>query len=285
MQSVASKIYYEAMKISKRRELLIVKLGGSVITHKESSTPRARIRVIKRLAREVKELIDKGYKLVIVHGTGSYGHPIVKKFNLHKGTKTPRQRLAYAQTLSQLLALNEIVIGELVGRGVPAVALAPRSFVTQSEGKFGGFDHKIIDSYLETDHVPVLFGDAVLDDQWGCSILSGDTIVSYLAQKLKARTVIFLSDVDGVFDKDPQKGSSAHLIKEITDKNFQEVIKLLDSSNSASHNVTGEMRGKIAAIKNNLSETQVYIVNGLKEGNILRKTVEGDWSGTRLYFG
>ncbi len=263
---------------------VVIKFGGSVVTYKDSSAPRARGRIIKRLAREVKELIDKGCKLVIVHGAGSFGHPIVKKFNLHKGMKTPQQKLAYAQTLAQMLTLNQVIIKEFISRGVPAVTLTPRSFVTQSGGKFGGFDYEIVGKYLKRNQVPVLFGDAVLDDQWGCSILSGDTIVSYLAQKLKARTVIFLSDVDGIFDKDPKKDSSAHLIKEITNKNFQEVIKTLNSYAFTSYNVTGEMRGKIVAIKNNLSKTEVYIVNGLRKGNILGKVVQGNWSGTRLYF-
>jgi isopentenyl phosphate kinase len=41
------------------------------------------------------------------------------------------------------------------------------------------------------------------DETQGCSILSGDLIISHLSEKLKPKYVTFLTDVDGVFNEPP----------------------------------------------------------------------------------
>lgn len=220
----------------------------------------------------------------MVHGSGSFGHPIVKKFNLHKGMQSLKQKLAYGKTIRNMLDLNGVIISSFLSASVPVVSLPPRGFVTQSGGRFKGFDCEIVVESLEQGLVPVLFGDAVLDDEWGCSILSGDTIVSYLAQKLKARSVIFLSDVEGIFDSDPRVNKTARLIPDITNDNLDQVLKVLKPENRLeSNNVTGEMYGKIMAIKANLRGTEVLLANGFKP-NILSQIIDSKRVGSRVYF-
>lgn len=263
--------------------LVIIKLGGSVVTYKDSETPRVRDGVIRRLAREVGELVHGGYKLVIVHGAGSFGHPLAKKHQLHKGMKTEEQKMGYSQTVANMLELNGIIVRELVKDGVRAVGLPPHAFVKQSAGKFKGFNSALVKNYLRQGFVPVLFGDGVLDDKWGCSILSGDTIVPYLATHLKARRVVFLSDVDGIFDKDPKMNEDAVRIPEITNRNLKQVLRILDSSGNRGSraDVTGEMEGKILAVKERLSGIEVCITNGLRKGRLIN-AVEGKEIGTMV---
>jgi len=57
---------------------------------------------------------------------------------------------------------------------------------------------------LVAGFVPILHGDCVLDDVQGCAILSGDKIIEKLVEKLRPRRVVFLTDVDGIFDKPPE---------------------------------------------------------------------------------
>ena len=47
---------------------------------------------------------------------------------------------------------------------------------------------------------PVLYGDAVLDDKLGFTVLSGDQLVAYLAIKYKASKIVIGADTDGLFD-------------------------------------------------------------------------------------
>ena len=266
------------------KPLVIIKLGGSVITYKESKTPKARLSVIKTLAKEIAQIVRIGkYRIVLVHGGGSFGHPNVKKFNLHRGMKTAKQKLAYAQTLQNMLDLNEFVVKSLISQAVPVISIVPHGFTEQEQGGFKGFSVKIVKNALEQGLVPVLFGDGVLDTKWGCSVLSGDTIVSYLARKLKAEKVIFLSDVGGIFEQDPKSNPRAKLIPEVNNRNFKKVLKILASTGTSKINITGEMYGKMVAIRRELRKKSIYIIDGLKD-KVLTGVLAGKKIGTKFYF-
>ena len=64
------------------KELIIVKFGGSLITDKSSNTPQINNKHLKSIS---SILSQSKYDLIIVHGAGSFGHPIAKKFNIEKG--------------------------------------------------------------------------------------------------------------------------------------------------------------------------------------------------------
>lgn len=264
------------------KRLIVIKLGGSVITDKEKSQPTLRTAVIKDLARQIKTIYKSGkIKLILVHGAGSFGHPIAKKHELHKGMITIKQKLGFCLTDHKMLELNSIIMANLLKQAVPAVSIPPRAFIIQSESFLQKFDYSLTDRYLRHNQIPVLFGDVVLDDKWGCSIISGDTIVTYLAQKLRASKVIFLSDVDGIYDADPKKNPQAKLISKINNKNFKEILRGFTANNP--DDVTGEMQGKVMAIRSNLKGILVIIANGLKPGNLLSASVQGK-VGTKLQF-
>lgn len=262
------------------RRLLVIKLGGAVVTYKDSPTPKARISTIKRLAKEIKQISDQGYQIILVHGAGSFAHGLVKKYNLHKGMATDEQKYAFGLVTDAMLRLNSIILDHLLRVQLKAVSLPPHTFITQSAGKLNDFDVGIIKRYLDHGKIPVLFGDLVLDDRWGCSVLSGDTSVCYLASKLKADKVIFLSDVDGIYDSDPKKNPQAKLIPEVNNSNIKQVLKGL--SPTKRDDVTGAMYGKILMIKRSAKQVLMVIVNGLKKGN-LAKTLDQSPIGTRLY--
>lgn len=263
-------------------KLLIVKLGGSIITYKDSSVPKARIKTINRLAKEIRQVLDtKPYKLVLIHGAGSFGHPLAKKYGLFRGMQTKEQKLGLGLTDQKMIELDSLIVSALLNNHVPAVGLPPRAFITQTAGKLKSLDCSLIQSYLQQDIVPVLFGDVVLDTKWGCSIISGDTIIPYLAKKLKADKVIFLSDVEGIFDSDPKKNPKAKLIKEINNENIEQVLEGITANNP--HDVTGGMKGKILEIKRGLLGIQVMIMSGLNQGNLIKGLGQSP-NGTKLLF-
>lgn len=264
-------------------QLLIIKLGGSVVTYKDSSIPKARNKVIRSLAQEIYHLGEqKKYQFILVHGAGSFGHPIVKKYNLHLGMQTDEQKLAFSQIQQNMLKLNYIIMKYLLEANISATSFPPHNFVIQSAGKLNYLELGMIKRYLDNSQIPVLFGDMVLDDKLGCSVLSGDTIVTYLSKKLKADQVIFLSDVDGIFDADPKENLHAKLVPEITNKNLKQVLKGLTPTKRA--DVTGEMQGKILAIKKDLSKIPVYVINGLKNDTLSQAVRQSD-IGTKLLLG
>ena len=84
------------------RELVFVKLGGSLITDKTKPFT-ARMDIIKRLAEEIHEAKGEGkLKLLIGHGGGSFPHVPAKKYQVHKGVISLRHTGALQRCRMQL---------------------------------------------------------------------------------------------------------------------------------------------------------------------------------------
>ena len=63
--------------------MIILKIGGSILTNKDSLESEVDSESLKRIALEIKSSLDKSHKeLIIVHGAGSFGHPPAKKYKI-----------------------------------------------------------------------------------------------------------------------------------------------------------------------------------------------------------
>ncbi len=267
------------------RNLVIIKLGGSVITDKTSQKKIFRKEVVERLAREIKTAKNKGnFNLILIHGAGSFGHPLAKKYRLNEGFLNSRSSEGYAKTKIGVIELNFLVFRELERANLRACIVESSAVTTAVSGKIKKIDTEFIEFLLAQDIIPILSGDVVIDQRTGYSIISGDQIVSHLAKSFKADRVVFVSDVDGVFDKDPKVYPDAKLIPEINKKNYRSIIKNMRVKNKK--DVTGEMKGKILSIKRGLQGVKVIITNGQIRGNVLKSLVDSNTQkiGTILRF-
>jgi len=257
------------------KNLIILKLGGSVITDKSSEEPKALEKNIERVSKEIAEGYNDSKSLIIIHGAGSYGHPIVKRTGIDKGIKNKRQLVDFAETQRLQNELNIIVTKHLIQKNLPAIPCQPSSFAVLENNKIKEMDLSAIRGLLEIGMIPVLYGVPAYDTNQKCSILSGDQIAPYLAKNLNASKIIHATNVDGVFTDDPFKNPNAKLIKEITKSNIEDVKKKL--SGSLHTDVTGGMLRKISELLEIGVESQ--IINALIPGNIV-KAIKGEEIGT-----
>ncbi len=87
------------------KKLILVKIGGSIITQKDSNLPKPRLSIIKRLAQDIKTITSsQKYSLILVHGAGSFAHPIVKKFQIQSGMFNASQKIGFS--LAILACMN-----------------------------------------------------------------------------------------------------------------------------------------------------------------------------------
>jgi isopentenyl phosphate kinase len=241
--------------------MILVKLGGSVITDK------SRLRTFKgssceRLAKELRAA--KG-GLALVHGAGSFGHILAKKHNLHKGYVNRSQLEHVAGVQRDVRELNLKVIEALIGNGIHGVSIPPAASATFDRSRVKSFDPCNFVGMLELGLVPVTFGDVVPDESMGFSICSGDVMMEELAEALSPRMVIFVADVDGVFDSDPKINRNARLIPEIDPGMMREVKR----AEALRADVTGSIFGKLErmlAIAEHCEKCM--IVNGNAQGRL-----------------
>jgi len=106
--------------------LAFIKLGGSVITDKNREAT-AQPEVIRRLAREIARAraADPGLRLVIGHGSGSFGHFVGRHYGTHLGLRDDRGWEGYARTGAAAARLNRLVTDVFLEEGVPVVSLQP----------------------------------------------------------------------------------------------------------------------------------------------------------------
>ena len=267
------------------KNLIIIKLGGSIITDKTAKQGVFRQEIVERIAQEIKAAQEKnGFDLILVHGAGSFGHPIAKKYRLNEGYIDGQSSEGFAKTKIGVMELNLLVKQELSKANLAACIIESSAVIKAHSGKIKKIDLGFIRFLLASDIIPILSGDVVIDQETGFSIISGDQIASHLARKLRAKTVVFVSDVNGIFDKNPKTYKDAQLIGEINNRNYHFIVKNMKTNNL--NDVTGEMGGKILAIKKDLSGIKALIINGLKKENLLKSLIRpnGHKIGTVLEF-
>ncbi|MDH5451328.1 MAG: isopentenyl phosphate kinase [Candidatus Bathyarchaeota archaeon] len=254
----------------------ILKLGGSVITIKgRPFTPNKK--AIIRLAEEIAR--SNVNSLIIVHGGGSFGHPIAKQYEINRGYKDPSQIIGFSKTHQAMTTLNRLIINALIDQDIPAIEIQPSSCIITKSGRIQIMEQRPFTKLLRMGFVPVLYGDAVPDSETGFAILSGDQLISTLAMRLNADRIIVGADVDGICTADPKTDSSAKLICHIS---LSELKKLLPKIGKAkAPDVTGGMVGKIVELIPAIErKIPTIIVNATKPNNVYKALKNENVVGT-----
>lgn len=196
-------------------------------------------------------------------------------------------------TRISVTSLNQEIVRALAREGIPSVGMSPFACGWSTKQRnLESVDASQIMLSLHVGFVPVLHGDAVLDELLDCTILSGDVIIRHLAQLLSPKYVVFLTDVHGVFDR-PPSDPNAVLLREIAvDENGSwSIVKPALKGNKkgveisvAAHDTTGGMETKIleAAAIARLG-VDVYITKVGTEHSLRAlkgDTSSEDWLGT-----
>lgn len=221
----------------------LVKMGGSVITHKNSYRSFSRHHT-EDIAAQVAEI--KG-QLIIVHGGGSFGHVKAREYFI-PGVIDDSKRNGSSLIHDDMLDLSGKVARALLNHG-----MAPYIFPTSSLFASGTPDYTTPLYYMKKGYTPILFGDTYLDGN-RILIYSGDSIMLDLARLTHPSRSIFFSDVDGVFTDDPKRNPDARLIPRIHDGH---------GIRATSGDATGGMKLKLSTLlEMKKHSSEVYLING-----------------------
>jgi isopentenyl phosphate kinase len=257
-----------------KMDLTIIKIGGSVVTCKESDSPKINSKNLEAVAKQLKNF-KKPY--ILIHGAGSFGHPLVKRTGIDKGIKSKDQLIAFAETQKLQNQLNYMVCDALIKEGIPAVPCQPSSHAVLKKGRLASLSIEAMKGMVGLGLIPVCYGVPAYDKVQGSAILSGDQIAPYLALKLRAKKIIEAGDVEGIYTCDPKTDSSAEIVKEINQKNFKEIEGYLSGSRAT--DVTGGMRQKYLEI---VQTARKGIITQIVHFERLAEALEGQKAGTTI---
>ncbi|MBA3870707.1 MAG: hypothetical protein H0X30_16330 [Anaerolineae bacterium] len=250
--------------------LTLVKLGGSLITDKRVEKSFRRD-VVKRLADEFASACaeDPQLKLIIGHGSGSFGHFAAKRANTINGVSTPTDWRSFAYVSNVAAELNYLVCECLQAAGLPVWRIQPSASLLSHNGDVVSMSMRSIESALSNSLIPVVYGDVSLDSVIGGTIISTEKLFFYLTSVLSVERVFLLGEVSGVYD------SSGVVIDSVNGGNFGTLFSVI--SGSGGIDVTGGMETKVADMLSMVlrsPQMTIRIFSGLKE-NLLHDTLLG----------
>lgn len=225
-----------------RHEVVLLKLGGSLITDK-ARPETARPRVIARLAEEIVTARERMHlPLILGHGSGSFGHVAARRAGLHRGAIEPSQAKGVGSTQGQAFELHRRVVRALREAGLAAFSVVPSSCMLADEGRPDRIWPEPLLAALELGMTPVAFGDVVMDRSWGASICSTESLFLALVPALASRGVfvqraVWLGETDGVLDHQGRP------IAEITVPEIPDLLTRLEGA--AGTDVTGGIRHRL----------------------------------------
>jgi len=242
--------------------MILIKLGGSIITNKEKPLS-ARRKTIYNILKQIRKIKEPK---IIVHGGGSYGHYWSVKYGMH--TKPAKYDLKGVSVVkNSMIELNKIILDAAVKNRLNPYSLPPTDFMSGNRS----IKSKIltINDIAKSGLTPVTYGDALWYGQKKSYILSGDVIMTVLAKVLKPRLSVFVLNVDGVYSNMKSK------------KLVYDFKKEKPSISTNKMDVTGGMTRKITeAAKMSRSGLKVFFANGNKPQRITDAVSGKKFEGT-----
>jgi isopentenyl phosphate kinase len=264
-------------------ELVFLKLGGSLITDKTRPLT-ARADVIARCAQEIALAWREGIRLVVGHGSGSFGHAVAHEYGTRRGVQGPVQWYGYARVADVARRLNCLVVQALIEVGLPAVPVPPSATAWAREGELVRMDGETIAGLLERGALPVVHGDVALDEAWGGTIVSTEQVLIYLAPRLLPARMVLAGEVAGVYSADPNLDPQATLFPRVGPDNYEDILRHLGGAHGT--DVTGGMADKVRRmyeLARRHPGLTVQLISGLQPG-LLERALLGRAAdeGTRI---
>ncbi len=230
--------------MSKELSPTIIKLGGSVITYKSKTPPTTNRVIIHRIAQE---LASYNEPLILILGGGAHGHQAAHEHGFSTVSSNASSRTTgISHIRHNMTMLAHEVETALSATGVPSVVVPPFCTTVLRNGHITEYFTEAISNSLEAGLVVIVHGDVCFDLEQGALILSGDTLVSWLAMRYAARRILVGTDVDGVYDSDPRTNPDAALITRVDQSNMETIVQ--QTGPSMAVDVTGGMSKKLSEL-------------------------------------
>lgn len=249
---------------------IVVKVGTSTLAH---PTGCLNIRHVEVLVKTLSDLANAGHEIVLV-SSGAIGMGIGKLTLDGKPEDMPTKQAAASVGQCELMYTYDKLFGEY-NHVVGQILLTGSDFSHEDRKK--NFENTIR-RLIELGVIPIVNeNDTIATEE--ISVGDNDTLAAMTACSIKADLLILLSDIDGLYTKDPHKNADATLIPVVTEIT-PSIENLADSAGSTLG--TGGMVTKIHAARMAMEHgVDMVIANGSKP-EVLYDIAEGKLAGTRF---
>ncbi len=256
--------------------MIFLKLGGSLITDKaRPETPR--LDVLQRVAGEIAaaRASRPGLRILLGHGSGSYGHQPASRYRTHLGAATEEDWRGFAEVWRVANELNRLVVDAVLEAGLPAVSFPPSASAITQEGEIVELAAEPIARALSAGLLPIVAGDVAFDRQRGSAIVSTERVFARLAGALRPTHLLLAGVEPGVFADYPANTRVFDVLHEAD-------LHPSTLAGSAATDVTGGMADKVShamAMARAVPGLEVRIFSGVEPGAV-NAALSGEPIGT-----
>lgn len=250
---------------------IVIKIGSNTLSTDRGEVNR---KAMHNIVEQLVEWMENGKDIILVSsGAGICGAGAINKWFRRKDMNYKQALCAIGQV--ELMMAYKELFGEY-DYHVAQMLLTRDDFNDHSRNlhirntMFTLVDEGVVPIVNENDTVSV---DEI-------KIGDNDTLGAMTANLWGADLMIVLSDIDGVYDKNPKENPGAKIIRQVTDIDHLKSIISMEGTNRFG---TGGVATKIEAARRvNEFGIHMALLNGKKE-DILRKAADGREEGTVFY--
>jgi glutamate 5-kinase len=249
---------------------IVIKVGTSTLAH---STGNINIRHVEDLCKVMSDLKNAGHEIILV-SSGAIGMGVGKLSLKEKPADMATKQAAAAVGQCELMYTYDKLFSEY-NHTVAQILLTGLDL--EDSERYHNIQNTM-NRLLELNVLPIINENDTVSTQ-EIAVGDNDTLGAIVAVSMKADMLILLSDIDGLYTKDPHKDESAELISLVTE--ITPEIEALGGGKGSSLG-TGGMATKLNAAKLCLSKgTEMVIANGANP-SVLYDIVDGKKIGTRF---
>ena len=249
---------------------IVIKIGTNTLTDKAGFLD---LRIIRNLVKQIAQI--KNGKDIIIITSGAIGAGM-RELGLKQKPSDVVMKQVCAGIGQNILMANYYSFFRKYRIKIAQILLTYNDLSDKETYKNL---YNSLDRMLQLNVIPIINeNDPISINEIGPSFGDNDNLSALIASKIKADLLIILTNVDGLFDRNPED-KSAVLIKEV-----KIINKRIESFGSGSSNLgIGGMKTKIKAAKMGTEAGVTVVIANGKKDNILLKVLNKEDVGTIFY--
>ncbi len=256
--------YSELAKVKR----VVIKVGTSSLTYE---TGKLNIKKIESIVRVVSDLRNRGVEVVLV-SSGAVGAGVGKLNLAEKPSDTRKKQALAAIGQATLVSMYDRFFSEY-GHSSAQVLLT--KFILDVEERYINTKNTF-ETMFEYGVIPIVNENDVIST-YELEFGDNDTLSAHIAKLVDAELLIILSDIDGLYDSNPQTNPDAKLIP-VVDRIDEKIYAI--AGGAGSRRGTGGMVTKLKAAEIvNPEGIDMIITNGAYPERIY-DIFEGKSAGT-----
>lgn len=269
--------------------LFVVKLGGEVCAGN----------YLDNIAEQISLLCHVGIKVIVVHGGGPQMNALLAQLGIQRrminGRRITDDATLHAAKLVYAGELNTNVVAALSRWGTRAVGLTGADCrllhaerrppvdmkdesgrtVTVDFGHVGDIvsvNNKIVGTLVDDNAVPVICSLGI-DAEGNVLNVNADTIASRVAQSVKAKKLVLMSNVPGIL-QDPKNPASLISYADT------ETLEGLVADGTISGGMLPKVQACLEAVRNGVART--HVIDGTRPDSLLTEIFINEGCGTMI---